>query len=65
MRFFVFLVVRVIKDPRCGSDYRTAVGQSQSLEFSQVSGPVAQRARCSWITRSENLTETFHTELNT
>ncbi len=48
-------VVRVIKDPRCSSDYRRAVGQSQSLELSQVTGPVAERTRCSWITRSESL----------
>lgn len=48
-------VVRVVKDPRCGAHHRRAVGESQSLEFSQVAGPVAQGARCSGITRWGNL----------
>lgn len=49
---FCFLVVRVVPDLRCCSDHWRAVRESQSLEFSQVAGPVAQRARCSGITRS-------------
>ena len=51
--FFLCSVVRVVKDPRCSSDHRRAVGQSQSLEFSQVPGPVAQGARHPRNTRSE------------
>lgn len=55
---FVCSVVRVLKDPRSSFDYRTAVGEPQPLEFSQVSGSVAQRAGCPWNTRlGENPSE--------
>lgn len=44
-------VVRVLKDPRGSVDYWTAFGESQPLEFGQVSGSVAQRAGHPWDTR--------------
>lgn len=53
---FVYSVVRVLKDPRSSFDYRTAVGESQPLEFSQVSGSVAQRAGRPWNTRLGEIT---------
>lgn len=47
-------VVRVVEGPRRRSDHRGTVGGAQSLELCQVPGPVAEGARCSWTTRSED-----------